>query len=172
MATVNCASGYLSVSGVQMTCSMRVAPDASMTRRSNPSAQPEAGGIARKRREEVLIQRVALAVALLSLVHLGLEPAALQGGIGQLAEAVGELDATAIELEALGDAGVVRARFCERRFDCRVLGQKRRATVAELGLNECCQHLGENVGPGVVGARGDAGVLGHGRKPVAVGAVV
>ena len=36
----------LSGSGVQMTCSMRSAPDASITSRSKPRAQPDAGGIA------------------------------------------------------------------------------------------------------------------------------
>ena len=56
--------------------------------------------------EEILVDRIARAVDALALVHLRLEAAALLGGVGQLAEAVGELDAAAIELEALGDARI------------------------------------------------------------------
>ncbi len=102
-----------------MTWSMRVAPAASITRRSKPSAQPEAGGIVRERCEEILVQRIALAVAGLASVHLRLEPAALLVGVGQLAKAVGELDPAAIELEALGDAGIVGAGAGERCFASR-----------------------------------------------------
>ena len=36
---------YCSVTGAQITCSMRVAPVASITSRSKPSAMPDAGGI-------------------------------------------------------------------------------------------------------------------------------
>ena len=63
----------------------------------------------RERGEEILVDRIALAVDALLLVHLGLEAPALLGRIGQFAEAVGELDAAGIELEALGDARIARA---------------------------------------------------------------
>ena len=58
----------------------------------------------RERGQEILVDRVALAIDALLLGHLGLEAAALLGRVGQLAEAVGELDAAGIELEALGHA--------------------------------------------------------------------
>jgi hypothetical protein len=57
--------------------------------------------------EEVLVQGVALAVDALLLGHLHLEAAALLLRVGELAEAVGELHAAGVELEALGHAGVV-----------------------------------------------------------------
>ena len=91
-------------SGVQSTCSMRGAPVASITSRSKPSALPRACGMSGERGQEVLVDRIALAVEALLLGHLGLEAAALLGRVGQLAEAVGELDAADIELEALGHA--------------------------------------------------------------------
>src|SRR5207248_9680953 len=59
-----------------------------------------------ERRQEILIDRPAQAVESLLLVHVGLEPRALDGGIGELAESIGELDATGIELEALGHARI------------------------------------------------------------------
>ncbi len=72
----------------------------------------EAEGAARSRRhvgecrEEILVKRIAIAVDALLLVHLRLEAAALLGCVGELAEAVRQLDAAAIELEALGNARV------------------------------------------------------------------
>ena len=95
---------------------MRDAPVASITSRSKPSAMPLAGGIAARRREEVLVERVALAIDPHLLVHLGLEAAALLGRVGQLAEGVGELDPAGIELEPLGDARVAGGRPRERRL--------------------------------------------------------
>ena len=91
--------------GVHCTWSMWVAPVASITSRSRPSATPLAGGIARERGQKILVDRIALAVDALLLVHLGGEAAALLAGVGQFGEAVGELDAAGIELEALGDRG-------------------------------------------------------------------
>src|SRR5262245_18286062 len=55
-----------------------------------------------QRGQEVLVDRIAFPVDALLLRHLGLEPLALLYRVGQLAEAVGQLDTTDIELEALG----------------------------------------------------------------------
>ena len=56
----------------------------------------------------------------------------------------------------------------ERGLDRRIFGEQRRAPVAELGLDKRGQHLGEDVGPGVVGARRHACRLRHRREPVAI----
>ena len=97
-----------------MTSSTLGAPVASITSRSKPSATPLASGMIGKRGEEVLVDRIALAIDRLLLVHVGGEAPALLGGVGQFAEGVGELDAAAIELEAFGDpadrAALGRAR--------------------------------------------------------------
>ena len=69
---------------------------------------PHASGICRQRRQKVLVERIALAVEALLLGHFAFEPAALFGGVGEFAKAVGDLDAADVELETLGDARVVR----------------------------------------------------------------
>ena len=48
--------------------------------------------------------------------HVLLEAAALLGGVGQFAEGVGEFDAAGVELEAFGDARVVRVEPRQRRL--------------------------------------------------------
>ena len=68
-----------------------------------------------QRGEEILVDRIALAVDALLLGHLGLEAAALFGGVGQLAEGVGQLDAAGIELEPLGDARIAAASAAPAR---------------------------------------------------------
>ena len=85
-----------------------------------------------ERREEILVERIALAVDALLLVHLGGEAAALLGRVGQLAEAVGEFDAAGIELEALGDARIARAGAGQRRLGDRIFAEERRPADAEL----------------------------------------
>ena len=120
----NCSIYCGSVTGVHSTCSMCGAPVVSITSRSKPSAQPLAGGMLRERGQELLVDRIALAVHALLLGHLGLEAAALLGRIGELAEAVGKLDAAGIELETLGYAWVRRRRPRQRCFDGRILGRE------------------------------------------------
>ena len=60
----------------------------------------------RERGQEILVDGIALAVAALLLGHLRLQAEALQGGIGQLAEGVGQLGAAGVQLEPLGHARV------------------------------------------------------------------
>ena len=107
--------------------------------------------------EEVLVQRVALAVEPLLQRHLGLEAAALLDRVGQLAEAVGELDAAGIELEPLGHARVAGLGPGQRRLGDRVLAQDGRPAVAEPRLDPLDQHAAEHVRPAVVGGDPDAG---------------
>ena len=52
-----------------------------------------------KRRQEILVDRIAHAVEPLLEVHVGLEPAALVGGVGQLAERCSPVPSRNIELE-------------------------------------------------------------------------
>ena len=87
-----------------------------MTSRSKPSAAPLASGMMRQRGEKILVDRIGLAVDALLDRHGLLEAPALLDRVGQFAEGVGELDAAGIELEALGDARVVRAETRQRRL--------------------------------------------------------
>src|ERR1043165_1752786 len=84
----------------------------------------------REPREEILIQRIALAVHALFFRHFALEAAPLLGGIGELAERVRDLDAADIELEALGNARIVRRRARERRLGHRTFVEHGRAPDA------------------------------------------
>ena len=148
-----------SATGVHSTCSMRGAPVASITSRSKPSAMPDAGGICRQRGEEILVDRIALAMHALLLGHLALEAAALLGRVGELAEGIGDLDAADIKLEAFGDARVMRGRARERRFGHRILVEDRGAADPEVRLDALDQHAAEHVGPGVVSGDADAPAL-------------
>jgi hypothetical protein len=58
------------------------------------------------RGEEVLVQRIALAVSALLFVHRKSEPPALLGGIGQFTKSIRQFDTTGIDLETLGDAWI------------------------------------------------------------------
>src|SRR5579872_647497 len=69
-----------------------------------------------ERLQKVLIERIAGAVTPLHFVHLAFKARALLTGIGQFAEAVGELDAADIELEALGEPSVVRHGARQRQI--------------------------------------------------------
>src|SRR6266446_8558607 len=85
--------------------------------------------------EEIFVDRVGLAVErVLSRLVAG-EPRALLGGIGQLAEGVGELEPADIDLEALGETGIVgaAARQCGHRE--RVVVEDGRRPEAEYGLD-------------------------------------
>ena len=111
----------------------------------------------RKRRQEIFVERITLAVAALLLRHLALQPAALFGRVGELGKAVGEFDAAHKKLEAFGDARVRRRGPRQRRLPGRILIQNGGAANAELGLDALDQHAAENVGPAVVGGDADAG---------------
>ena len=71
--------------------------------------------------EEILVDRIALAVDALLFVHFGGEAPALFVRIGQLAKPVGELDAAGIELETLGNARIARHAARERGLGRRVV---------------------------------------------------
>ena len=90
------------------TCSIRSAPRG---QHDQPvEAERDAAGRRhrRQRGKEILVDRVALAVEASARRDLRLEPAALLGRVGELAEGVGELDAAGKQLEALGKARIVR----------------------------------------------------------------
>ena len=95
---------------------------------------PDACGICAKRGDEILVDRIALAVDALLLRHFAFEPAALLGGVGEFAEAVGEFDAADIKLEALGNARIAR-RPRQRRQRGGVFVENGGAADAELRLD-------------------------------------
>ncbi len=144
------ALGPGSATGVHWTASTLSAPVASMTRRSKPSAAPHASGIARDGGQKILVDRVRRAVDPPLLGHVGLKPAALLGGVGQLVEGVGELDAAGVELEALGDARVGRIDLRQGGLARRIGGEEGRAADPEMRLDPLAEEPAEDVGPGVV----------------------
>jgi hypothetical protein len=97
-----------------MTASSEGAPSASMTSRSKPNAFPPEGGIpsssAVRNRSSIGYTGSPRARA---LRPVPLEARALLAPVGELAEAVAQLHAAGIELEALGEARVVGARSRE-----------------------------------------------------------
>ena len=56
-------------------------------------------------------------------------------GVGQFAEAVGELDAADVELEPLGAARIVRAGAGQRRLGGRIAVEDRRPAEPEMRLD-------------------------------------
>src|SRR6267143_3203885 len=97
--------------------------------------------------EEILVDRVGLAVegALLRLVRG--EPRALLGGIDQFAKGVGELEPADIDLEALGETGIFGAaeRQCGHRE--RVVVEDGRRPEAEYGLDPLQENAEEECLP-------------------------
>ena len=110
----------------------------------------------RERGEELLVDGIALAVDALLLGHLRLEAPALQVGIGQLAEGVGQLHAAGIKLEALGDARVGRLGPRQRGQMRGILGQQRGPAIAEVGLDPLDENAAEDIAPRVVVGHADA----------------
>ena len=80
---------------------MRAAPVASITSRSKPERDAARRRHLRERVEKVAVDRILLAIAPLPLRHRLLEAPPLLLRVGQLGEAVGELDAADVKLEAL-----------------------------------------------------------------------
>ena len=86
------------------------------------------------------------------------EAAALLGGVGEFAEAVGEFDAADIKLEALGNARIAR-RPRQRRLHGRIFVENGGAADAEIALDALHQHAAENIAPAIVVGDADAGRL-------------
>ena len=97
----------------------------------------------RERGEKILVDRPALAVALLLLIHLGDQPRALLDGIGQLAKSVRQLDAARIKLEPLRDARIVRARRAKAASLIGYSVSSVSAPSPRLG-STCCTNAAEN----------------------------
>src|SRR5690606_9294620 len=95
------------------------------------------------------------------LRHFRFEPTALLIRIGELAEAIGQLDTAQVELKALGDTRIVARRPGQRGLAYRVFVENCRAGAAEMRLDQFNQAAAEDVGPGVVGGHTDAGLAGR-----------
>src|SRR5262245_3088671 len=104
----------------------------------------------RERGQEILIDRIALTKDALFLVHLRLEPLALQAGIDELAEGVHELNPAGIELEALRPAWIGRFGSRQRGKIGRIVTEDGGAALAKPRLDALNEHTGENVGPRIV----------------------
>ena len=99
-----------------------------------------------------------------------LEAAALLGRVGELAEAVGELDAAGIELEALRQRADRRRRCASAASGSGYWSSSVGRADAELRLDPLDQHAAEDVGPGVVVGDLDAGRARRRSERVAVAA--
>jgi hypothetical protein len=158
--------------GVQITCSIRVAPG---DQHDQPVEAERGAARVRhpgERAQKVLVQGVALAMNPFLLVHLGREPASLLARIGQFAKGVGEFHTAQIELEPLGDPGIVRRRTRQGGFGRRVFVQDRGAAKPEPGFDALDQDPADHIGPGVVGRNPDAGFVGSVRQWLPVDASV
>ena len=117
-----------------------------------------------QRGEEILVDGIPLAIDCLFHVHLGFETAALFGGIGEFAEAVGEFDAAGIELEAFGEAIVALERTGESSFFRGVFAEEGQLAVSQLRLDMPDQNAAEDVGPAIVVSDANAGRLSRRRR--------
>ena len=109
------------------------------------------------------------------LQHLRARPGHRDADIERrLESALHGFDEAAIQAQArawIGDAGIDRREAGERGLATRIFGEKCRTSIAELRFDERGQRLGEQVGPGVVGTRGDALCVEHCRKAIAIVAI-
>ena len=131
-------------------------PDRPAARRCQHHQPVETERYAARRRhrgngcEKILVERIALAIAPLLLVHVGGETAALLGGVGQFAKPVGEFDAAGIDLKPFGDARIGRLRPRQCRLRRRIFEQDGQTPLPQIRFDMLDQHLAENVRPGVV----------------------
>src|SRR5215475_1421581 len=115
----------------------------------------------RKGGQKIFVDGIALTKDALLLVHLRLEPLALQVWVDELAEGVHEFHPTGIELKALGQAGVGRFRTRQRGKVGGIVAEDGRAAVAKPRLDTFYEHAAENVGPRIVSGYPDTGVCGR-----------
>ena len=141
---------------------MRVAPVASITRRSKPSAAPRGRRHLREGGDEVVVDRIAFAVATLLFIHLGLEAPPLLGGVRQLAEGIGQFHAAGVELEPIGDARVAGVGPCQGRQLGRVRSRMVARPLPRHGSTLVQQDAAERVLPGII--LGHAHADGGGRR--------
>ncbi len=119
---------------------MRLAPEAIIASRSKPSAIPAAGGIpwARAARKDSSIGQKALP---------------LLGGIGQLNEGVGQLDAADIKLEAQSHPRIGGVALSQRCLGRRPVGEEGRPGTAKVRFHPFEQKAEEQVFPGFARAQ-------------------
>src|SRR4051812_1256519 len=103
-----------------------------------------------ERGEEVLIDRIALAVNARLLIHLRLKAAPLLLRVGELSEPVRELNSATIELEALRESRVIGRGSRERGFHSRIAIEDRRLLEPKPRLDALDEHPAENIRPGIV----------------------
>src|SRR5215470_20172207 len=117
----------------------------------------------RKGGQKIFVDGIALTKDALLLVHLRLEPLALQVWVDEFAEGVHEFHPTGIELEALGQAWIGRFRARQRGKIGRIVAEDGGAAVAKPRLDALNEHAAENVGPRIVTGDPDAGARGRSR---------
>jgi hypothetical protein len=106
--------------------------------------------------EEILVDRIDLAIEGLFAGLVGNEPAALLCGVGQFAEGVGEFEPASINLEALGQARVFRMAARQRRHRQRVIVEDRRHAESEQRLDAFEKNAKEQRLPAIPGMWCDA----------------
>ena len=101
----------------------------------------------RQRVEKILVDRASLAIEARAGGSRLDKTAALLGGIGQFAKAIGDLDAANIKLETLGETRIVRLRARQRRLADGIIGQDRRAPAPQPMLDLLAKNLAEEIRP-------------------------
>src|ERR1700733_12151077 len=109
-----------------------------------------------QRRNEILVDRIMLAIDARLLSHFVVEPHPLRRRVGELAETVGEFHAANIKFEALGDTRIARRPRQRRQYGW-IFIENGRASDAEIGFDALDQNFAENIAPMIVSSGADAG---------------
>ncbi len=108
-------------------------------------------------RKEILVQGIGFPIDPELLRHLNFEAPSLLDRIRQFAKGIRELYPTGVELEALGDAGVIPAWARKRSLDAWVFIEDRWAIQAQSRFHALHDDPTEDVRPGIVLRDPDSG---------------
>ena len=150
--------------GSHSTSSMRAAPAASMARRSKPSAMPAVGGMpwARAARKSSSTSQPCSPVVARRLALASWNRARCSAGVGQFVEGVGEFHAGREQFEAQRGARVGGVAPGQRRLGGGPVGEEGGAVAADGGFDALQQQAEEQVFPGFIRPRRQAGGGGGG----------
>ncbi len=126
----------------------------------------------RKRCEEILVDRIGLAVDAGLFSHVTFETAPLFGNVGQFAEGVGKFHTAGVKLETFRNARIPRRRACKCGFRYRVFTEDRCPVTPKVRLHLVDQNLAEEIGPAVIRRMAHAGAGQFGGKAIPVGVAV
>src|SRR5690606_32797290 len=97
--------------------------------------------------EKIFVDWVAFAMDALLFSHFSFKAHPLFGGIGQFAKAIGEFDATGIDLKAFRNASISRHAPRQSRLAGRITVKNCYTTISQLRLDLFDEDLGEKIRP-------------------------